>query len=105
MTDIPVGLMAPIEDMAQFEIRARQIQEYMHGCATVVSHWARSIVGESPVIRECATTADTIASVLQTLAPQVGEVMVITRTAQPEYWKLVDDPGVHDGKWIPKKRA
>lgn len=96
-TDIPVGLMAPITNMAEFEVRTRQIQEYVDGCAAVVGHWASSIVGEAPVVQECKSAADSMASVLRTISPQAGQVLAITRAAQAALWDyFVDGAGASD---------
>jgi hypothetical protein len=103
MTDIPVHLMAPVTNMGEFRTRTRQVQEYLEGCAVVVAHWANSIVGEAPVIKECQTSAVAMATVLRTLPPQVGEVLTITLSAQKELWQyFVDGPGASDpnkSKW------
>lgn len=104
MTDIPVGLMSPINSMAEFETRARQIQEYLQGCATVLGNWASSIVGASPVVQASKDAAISMVTVLRTLPPQVGEVVVITRAAQKELWEAhVDNPQPNHQMWVGRR--
>ncbi len=103
MSNVPVGLMAPITSMAEFETRARQIQEYVDDCATVVAYWAAAIVSEAPVVVACKAAAETMANVLRTIPPQVGEVLTITRTQQAALWGyFVDGEGASNpnaGMW------
>lgn len=97
----PSGL-PQLQSMHDWEPILREVGQVLHGVAMAVRSLAAA---EVPVTPDCQDKLDYVAATAAALPDQLVEVDRITRTAQKELWRLVDEPGEHDGMWAGQDRG
>jgi GNAT superfamily N-acetyltransferase/predicted SprT family Zn-dependent metalloprotease len=88
--------------MQDWEPILREVGQVLHGVAMAVRSLAAA---EVPVTPDCQDKLDYVAATAAALPDQLVEVDRITRVAQKELWRLVDEPGEHDGMWAEQGRG